>query len=127
MTEPFDPQANLIIVKAEAFGPERDFVLSLALDTGATGTLINQSSLMRLGYDLTLSPNQVQITTGSGIEYAPRISLHKLAVLGQVRTDFSVLGHNLPPSANIDGLLGLDFFRGLNLNLDFRGGVITLA
>lgn len=127
MTERFDPQANLIIVKTEVFGPKRDFVLSLALDTGATGTLISQSSLLRLGYDLTQAQDQVQITTGSSIEYAPRILLGKLTALGQVRTDFPILGHNLPPSASVDGLLGLDFFRGLNLNIDFRDGLITLA
>ena len=34
--------------------------------------------------------------------------------------------HTLPPSASVDGLLGLDFFRGQILNLDFRTGVVML-
>jgi hypothetical protein len=40
---------------------------------------------------------------------------------------FSVLSHALPPVAGVDGLLGLDFFRGQILTLDFRGGHITLS
>lgn len=123
----FDPQQNLIIVNTRVIGPVRNMRLRLALDTGATKTLVNQSRLLRLGYDLNASANRVQIVTGSNVEFVEQVPLLRLEALGQVRTDFSVLGHNLPPSANIDGLLGLDFFRGLNLNIDFRGGLITLA
>jgi hypothetical protein len=34
--------------------------------------------------------------------------------------------HTLPPSASIDGLLGLDFLRDRRLTIDFRTGQITL-
>jgi predicted aspartyl protease len=122
----FNPQHNLIVVDVRVIGPVRNLRLRLALDTGATRTLINQSRLLRLGYDPTASSKLVQITTGSNVEFAAQVPLLKLQALGQERVDFSVLSHNLPPSANIDGLLGLDFLRGLNLNIDFRNGVITL-
>jgi hypothetical protein len=83
--------------------------------------------LVTLGYDPALIPDRIQITTGSGIEFVPRVVLDKIAALGQERTDFPVLGHTLPPSADIDGVLGLDFFRGQNLTLDFRTGQVTLT
>ncbi len=35
--------------------------------------------------------------------------------------------HTLPPSAGVDGLLGLDFFRGERLTVDFRTGRLILA
>ncbi len=38
-----------------------------------------------------------------------------------------VLCHTLPPSATVDGLLGLDFFRGHQLTVDFQTGQITLT
>jgi len=41
--------------------------------------------------------------------------------------DFPVLGHTSPPSAGVDGLIGLDFFRDRNLLIDFRAGQITVA
>ena len=39
---------------------------------------------------------------------------------GQKRAEFSVLGHTLTPSTEVDGLLGLDYFRGLSLTIDFH-------
>ena len=50
-----------------------------------------------------------------------------IRALGQERTNFPLLGHTLPPSASIDGLLGLDFLRGQVLNIDFRQGTISLS
>ena len=67
------------------------------------------------------------MTTGSGVEFVPRVSLDKIVALGQERTTFPVLGHTLPPSAGIDGVLGLDFVRGQTLTVDFRTGTITLT
>jgi predicted aspartyl protease len=126
MSFPFDSQQGLIIVRAELWGPVGSIVLRLALDTGATGTVVNMM-LVTIGYDPALVPDRIQVTTGSGVEFVPRVTLDKVTALGQERTDFPVLGHTLPPSAGIDGLLGLDFFRGQSLTLDFRNGQVTLA
>jgi hypothetical protein len=83
--------------------------------------------LVALGYDPALVPDRVQVTTGSGIEFAPRIVLDRIAALGHERLGFSVLGHTLPPSAGVDGLLGLDFLRGQSLTVDFRRGQVVLV
>jgi predicted aspartyl protease len=123
----FDPQQGLIIVNAELSGPSGSAVLRLALDSGATGTVVNVGMLVAIGYDPALIPTRVQITTGSGIEFVPRVILDKINALGHERSRFPVLGHTLPPSTGVDGLLGLDFFRGQSLTIDFRAGQVTLA
>jgi predicted aspartyl protease len=123
----FDPRYGLIIVQAELWGPAGSAVLRLALDTGATSTMANVGLLVALGYDPALAPDRVQVTTGSGVEFVPRITLDQIMALGQKRASFPVLGHTLPPSAGVDGLLGLDFFRGQRLVLDFRVGQASLA
>jgi hypothetical protein len=89
--------------------------------------VINVGMLVALGYDPALVPERIQVTTGSGVEFVPRVSLDKIVALGQERTTFPVLGHTLPPSAGIDGVLGLDFVRGQTLRVDFRTGTITLT
>lgn len=122
----FNARRGLIIVQVEVSGPSGSGIVSLALDTGATGTLINQSRLMQLGYDPAAQPDRSQITTGSGVEFVPRVSVSTIAALGQARTAFPVLCHTLPPSAGVDGLLGLDFLRGQELILNFRTGQISL-
>jgi hypothetical protein len=108
----FAPESGLVIVRAELWGPSASGVFRLAVDTGATSTLINVGLLVAIGYDPALSPDRVQVTTGSGVEFAPRIALQRILALGRERLGFSVLGHTLPPSAGVDGLLGLDFFLG---------------
>jgi predicted aspartyl protease len=127
VTFPFDPQQGLIVVPAELWGPSGSVVLRLALDTGATATLVNIAMLVGVGYDPALAPTRVQVTTGSGVEYVPRVTMSRIRALGQERVDFGVLGHTLPPSAGVDGLLGLDFFRDQSVTIDFRAGRIILA
>ena len=127
MSFSFNPSLGLIIVRTELEGPSGSAIIRLALDTGATGTLINTGLLVSVGYDPALSKKRVQVTTGSGVEFAPLILVTKLTALGRERTEFGVLSHTLPPSANVDGLLGLDFLRGQSLMVDFRNGEIKLS
>ena len=126
MSFPFDSQQGLILVRVELWGPAGSAVLRLALDTGATFTVVNIGMLVALGYDPALISDRIQVTTGSGVEFVPRVPLDKLIALGQKRIEFPVLGHTLPPSTGVDGLLGLDFFRGCNLTIDFRAGQVAL-
>lgn len=127
MSQPFDAGRGLIVVPAELFGPSGSVVLHLAVDTGATQTMINVGLLAFAGYDPSLVPDRVQVTTGSGVEYAPRVPVERIEVLGQERRDFPVLAHTLPPSAQIDGLLGLDYMREQRLVIDFRQNALSLS
>lgn len=127
MSVRFDPDHNLIVVQAKFWGPRGSAVLRLALDTGATSTLINAAPLVTLGYDPSLVEDRLQVTTGSSVEFVSRIELERICALQQERIGFSVLCHTLPPSTGVDGLLGLNFFRGQYLTIDFRDGLIGLS
>jgi predicted aspartyl protease len=127
MTYGFDPTQGLIIVPVRLFGPEGDMIVRLALDTGATSTLINSEIIVLLGYDPAASSDRIQVTTGSGVEYCPRLAVRRIEALGRSVQNFPTLSHTLPPTAHVDGLLGLDFFRGCQLNIDFHTGNITIT
>ena len=127
MSFSFAPTQGLIIVRTELEGLTGSAILRLALDTGATSTVINVGMLVSIGYDPSRAPDRIQVTTGSGVEYLPRVAMSKITALGQERAGFPVLCHTLPPSAGIDGLLGLDFIRGKTVTIDFRAGQISLA
>jgi len=88
--------------------------------------MLNVAILAAAGYDSAQSPERVQITTGSGLEYAARLKVDVLNELGIDRRDFPMLAHTLPPSATVAGVLGLDFFRDLKLLIDFRSGQLTI-
>jgi predicted aspartyl protease len=123
---PFNPKQGLIVITAQIWGPTGDTVVRLALDTGATSTLVNAAVLLTIGYDPALAPHRVRMTTGSGVEFVPRLTVQRIGALGREITNFPLLCHTLPPSALIDGLLGLDFLRDRRLTIDFRTGQITL-
>ena len=130
MSFPFDSKSGAIYVQGEVTGPARTASVRLILDTGATMSLINSRVLIGLGFDPKTSAGRIgeaDVVTGSRIERASKLMLTRLTVLGQHRFGFPVVAHDLPPSAAIDGLLGLDFFRDQALTIDFRTGRITLA
>lgn len=123
----FNSVDGLIMVSARIDGPTGHTYAELALDTGATGSLIRPSKLVVIGYDPGVAPDRVLVTTGSGVEYVPRLPVDRIETLGQTVNQFNVLAHTLPPSAMVDGLLGLDFFRGQRLIIDFQSGEIELV
>jgi predicted aspartyl protease len=127
MSTSFRSESGIIVVQAELEGPVKNWVLNLALDTGSTRTLINSRILVSTGYDLALSTDRLEITTASGMDFAPLLTISKLKALGRTCRDLPVVGHTLPPSSGVDGLLGLDFLRGLILTIDFRQGTISLS
>jgi len=126
MSTPFNPNDKLIGVKVRLFGPTGDYYARLALDTGASFTVIRTALLVSIGYDPDSLPKTVSFITGSGVESAARVTVDKIEALDQERQSFAVVAHTLPPSSAIDGVLGLDFFRNRVLTLDFQTGTITL-
>ena len=123
----FAPIGGPIVIEARATGPRRSRDLRLIVDTGATGTMIHLPVLIALGFDPAQDGRPVQITTASGVELGFKIRLTRLFALGQNRLNFPVIAHTLPATATVDGLLGLDFFQGHILTLDFQVGSITLT
>ncbi|MDQ3813112.1 MAG: retroviral-like aspartic protease family protein [Armatimonadota bacterium] len=126
MSFAFDPALPLVILQAELQGPSANGFVRLVLDTGATDTIINEEIILSLGYDPTLAPERFEITMGSGIGLVTVVSVDRIVALGQEHTNFPVLCHTLPPSVEVDGVLGLDFLRGHVLTVDFINGEITL-
>jgi hypothetical protein len=126
MSVPFNPQSGLILVEAEVEGPNGSHLVIVAVDTGARATLIRKAVLVALGYDPSVFP-YVQMTTASGVLSVPRLPVSRLSALGQDHFGFPVVAHDLPPSAQFQGLLGLDFYCGQTLRIDFRTGLIDLT
>jgi hypothetical protein len=122
----FDPTQGLIVIPTRLYGLYTDTIVRMVLDTGATSSLINWDVAILLGYDPASSKERIQVTTVSGVEFAPRIGIKKIETLGRYLENFPILCHTLPPSTTVDDLLDLDFFRGIRLIVDLKAGIITL-
>jgi hypothetical protein len=84
----FNDKTGPVLVEAEATGPAGSANLKLVLDTGATTSLINLSTLLYLGFDPSQSLQHVRLTTGSTVEVVPIIVLTRLSTLGRHRLGF---------------------------------------
>lgn len=108
------------------WGPAGEFDVRLALDTGAEGTIVPAETAILAGYDLNQVLNHPNMTTASGVVQVPRIQVDRVEALGLERRNFALVCHTLPPDADVQGLLGLDFFRGQKLTIDFRAGLVSV-
>jgi hypothetical protein len=127
MGVPFSPDARKLIVPVMVVGPRNSHGCRLTLDTGSGLTVVPATLLRRLGCDLSRPVDHARLRGVAGIARAPLVRVPALSALDRVRTEFVVAAHDLPLGTDTDGVLGLDFFRGFNLNIDFIRGRITLS
>jgi clan AA aspartic protease (TIGR02281 family) len=99
----------------------------MALDTGATYTMIPWEVAEALGYKPEFSKEKVTLVTASGIETAPVIKIRKIAILGEYINDVSTVCHDLPPKSYVIGLLGATALRHFRVTIDYGEGSLELV
>jgi predicted aspartyl protease len=107
--KPSAPQ--LIIVYAQLAGPKGQTMLRLALDTGASYTMLPPEKLAIVGYAPQRSKRTVEILTASGAEWTPLLRVSSLRFLGTEVRHIEVVSHTLPPTSPVEGLLGINALR----------------
>lgn len=122
----FDRDSPVIVLFVKLFGSKGTRRVKMALDTGATYVLIPYHIAESLGYDPASSMDRVPLTTASGVEIVPLITLESVSLLGKKVENVQTVCHDLPPTGHIDGLLGLSYFRGFRMKLDFVEGILQI-
>ncbi|MGH7214350.1 MAG: retroviral-like aspartic protease family protein, partial [Tepidisphaeraceae bacterium] len=97
---PFDLIQGLVVIQARISGPRRRGTARLAIDTGATRTIISPVLLTEVGYDV-VGAEETTITTGSGVEWVTRVDLTEIEAIRVKRLQFTVVSHALPPTIPI--------------------------
>lgn len=114
-----DPNAPLIALEVEIFRGEKSRIVRMALDTGATYLMLPWDVAEVLGYDPAASSKRISITTASGVERVPLLTLDRVKVLGKEVDRVEAICHSLPPQSAVDGLLGLSFLKHFDVDLHF--------
>lgn len=102
---------------------------ALAVDTGASHSIIDLTALLLIGFTLNDVIRIVQLETGKGVVDAYIFSVLNFSCLGKVVTKMEICSYNFIGNAifsDFDGVLGLDFLKGSNLNIDFINNTISL-
>jgi aspartyl protease family protein len=99
----------ILSVYAVAIGPKTWRSLKLAVDTGATYTMLPPDLLFDIGYDPATAAKRLELSTASGLAVAPLLRIRTLKCLGLTVKDVEVVAHHLPPESPVEGLLGLNF------------------
>lgn len=99
---------SLLSVYAVIMGPRTWRSLKLAVDTGATYTILPPNVLFDVGYDPTKTPRHLELSTANGLVVAPLLRIRALKCLGLTLKSIEVVAHHLPPESPVEGLLGLN-------------------
>src|SRR5260221_12986909 len=83
----------------------------LAIDTGATTTIISPHVAMAIGCEPDPFVKNAAIITVSSFAYMPVVKIPRMDCLGVQVGGLEVICHQLPAESVVEGLLGLDFLR----------------
>ncbi len=127
ITEKFqrDTEDSLIVIEG-GFPNHKVF---LALDTGASHTTLDLSTLIVAGYDFGSIVRVVSIETGNGIIEAYVFLVRSFTALGITRKDVEICTYDFGAHdvhSDFDGVLGLDFLDQFKVCIDFKRSEITL-
>ena len=101
---------------------QQDFIV----DTGASMVTIPMAAAKNLGIEINDHTPVEKLVTAGGVVSAPRIVLPSLSIKGW--TEYNVTAYVLDmPDRSGYGLLGLDFLKRFQINMNTREGVLTLT
>lgn len=124
----FDPEQPVIVLNVTLEGQTgTKRMVKMALDTGATYTMIPWEIAEALGYEPEHSKEKVTLVTASGIETAPIIKVKNVNVLGEYVSDVPIVCHDLPPRSYVVGLLGISVLRHFKIMIDYEEGDLELV
>ena len=123
----FDPESSVIVITPTLIGTNgKKKKIDMALDTGATYTMIPWEIAEVLGYTPGLSKKRIELITASGVEKAPLITLNSISLRKKKVKDVKTIIHDLPTKSYVDGLLGPSFLKQCKLTIDFKKGILEL-
>ncbi len=99
---------GILSVYAVIGGPRTWRSLKLAVDTGATYTMVPPDLLIDIGSDPTTPIRRLELSTANGLVIAPVLRIQVMKCLGLILKDVEVVAHHLPPESPVEGLLGLN-------------------
>ena len=124
---PLDTSNGIILCKSKITNGALGTVCKLAVDTGATITMIAIETALSVGIDPSRARRHTEITTANGVILVPVIKIPRFECFGMEMRGLDIICHNLPAESCVEGLLGLNFLKNFRIFFDFPGRNITIG
>ena len=121
-----DESYNVIIVNAFLDGCK----IQLMVDTGASDTVIDLTTLLINDYEFNQNSRKVNIETAKGIANAHIFEISSLKSLGIEKENFEIASYDFLGNgilSEYDGVLGIDFFQDNKICIDFVKSELTIS
>lgn len=121
-----DERYNVIIVDALIDG----FDIRLMIDTGASHTVIDLTTLLVNDYSFSQRKGEVKVETAKGVANAYIFETMSLEGLGIKQDNFEICSYDFLGNgilSEYDGVLGIDFFKNNKICIDFIKSEITVS
>jgi hypothetical protein len=123
----FDPAGTHIGVQGVVHGPPGTTrLVNFLLDTGTPHAVVDAAIIDALGLGAQAAVGRSKLWGVSGSTDGYVLRVPRLDLLGRSLTQYRLAVHDFSEELGVEALLGLDFFRGTYLGLDFVSGEITV-
>jgi clan AA aspartic protease (TIGR02281 family) len=120
---PFEKRGQVVVVEVVL---NNSVPARLVVDTGATYTMISAATAKELSIDPQRAPRTMPFQTANGVIQAPLTNLESVIVGGMEIKNLTAAIHDAVPSAQVAGLLGLNFLSNFRLDIDTEKGILHL-
>jgi predicted aspartyl protease len=117
---------ELLFTRAALKHQSRIRVVNLLIDSGSTYTILSWAVLLSLGLNPAMSLIRRPIMAANGLLLLPEVEVGEFHSLGQSIGTFPVLAHTIPLVSQVDGLLGMNFLRRFETDLNFKQATIQI-
>ena len=120
-------RSELLFTRAALKHQNRIRVVNLLIDSGSTYTVLSWEVLLSLKLDPATSVPRRSIMAANGLLVLPEVEIEEFHSLGQPIERFPVLAHTIPLGSQVDGLLGMNFLRQFEMDINFKQATIRLS
>ena len=120
---PFEKRGQVVVVEVML---NKTVPAKLVVDTGATYTMISLATARELSIDPQQTQRTMPFQTANGVIQAPLTNLESVTVGGMEIKNLTAAIHDAVSSAQVAGLLGLNFLSNFRLDIDTDKGLLHL-
>ena len=117
----------IVIRRLRLCGPTGEREIDAILDTGAAHTVIAWDVAKDIGYAPAVSQSRVPVMTGNGVIEAPLITVERIELEDLQVKAATVICHDIPEIAGIEGLIGLSFLQHFRTVIDYPSGTLEIT